>query len=654
MTLPLPSFPVTAFSAISAAGRSADDVIAVSELGRTALSTGQAHWSSTGYCGTVQGIDEALSGAVGDLDARVARIARAGLRPIDEHVRRAVERWGPHRVAVVLGTSTGGIAETEHAFGELARSGRLPDAFDLDRQHAFSALVELLTRLTGARGVAFAVSTACASSNKVLGTAQRLLATGFADAVLAGGADSLCATTLRGFAGLRVLSASPCRPFDEARDGITIGEGAGFLLLERNSADALCYLLGVGESSDAHHMTAPHPEGLGAEQSMRGALSMAGIDGGGVDYVHAHGTGTPLNDQVESDAILRVVGPDVPVSSTKGIIGHLLGAAGALSTAACAAALLRGRLPVNVGLSRRDPKIGVRLVERPTEGHLRRVLANTFAFGGCNASVLLGTAPAHDPPRVPRTIALAGASFWTPGYPTLAHALSDERTDSLLPEARLLSPRARGRASPLTRMFAEVIGQLAAPGRLDLGSIPAIYGSAYGEMTTTLSLLEAIAGGDALLSPIRFQASVHNAAAGLLSIESQNRSFSTAVAAGPTTAAMALVEAVAWLQAHGGDVIVAVADEAAPAPLWRGPAYPPVAMALHLTAEPPPPGALERAILKDLRRAPLPERKPTLQRFEANPSAGALSLLDAFAGRRPGTVPLEARAGEGWVVDLLT
>lgn len=292
-------------------------------------------------------------------------------------------------MAIVVGTSTGGILETERALGYCAAAGHFPGGFDLQRQHAFHGLLEGLRSLCGAQGVAWVVSTACSSSAKALGSARRLLSSGLADAVLVGAADSLCGTTLRGFESLQALSRTACRPFCATRDGLSLGEGGAFLLLER-SGDGPARLLGVGESSDAHHMSHPHPEGLGAEAAMREALAQAGLAGAEVDHVNAHGTATPANDLIEARAIRRVVGPTVPVCSTKGYTGHMLGAAGLTEAVFAVVAIERGIAPASLGADPVDPQIEIDIAREARRMRVRRVLSNSFAFGGNNACVLMG------------------------------------------------------------------------------------------------------------------------------------------------------------------------------------------------------------------------------------------------------------------------
>jgi 3-oxoacyl-[acyl-carrier-protein] synthase-1 len=237
------------------------------------------------------------------------------------------------------------------------------------------------------------VSCACASSAKVFASARRMLDAGLIDAALVGGVDSLCLTTIYGFHSLQLSSALPCRPFDIARDGISIGEAAAFAWLERapgNVDSDSILLLGVGESSDAHHMSAPHPEGLGARLAMQAALRAAGLDAGDIDYINLHGTATPSNDRSESQAVTSVFGATTPGSSTKGATGHTLGAAGALEAVICAISLRFGLMPGGVNTTRVDPMLTAHYLRENRRAPMRRVLSNSFGFGGTNCSLIFG------------------------------------------------------------------------------------------------------------------------------------------------------------------------------------------------------------------------------------------------------------------------
>ncbi len=333
---------------------------------------------------------EPVPPSLAPFDTRLVRIALAAFEGVASAVERAVRRWGGDRVAIVLGTSTGGILETEGALDAHAAAGALPAGFSLERKHAFHGLLEAVRRRAGARGPGYVVSTACSSSGKVLGSARRLLASGRADAVVTGGVDTLCQTTLRGFRSLEALSSRPCRPFSAERDGISLGEGGAFLLLEREG-EGPARLLGVGETSDAHHMSHPHPEGLGARLAMAEALRQAGLPPERVDHVNAHGTGTQANDVIEAQAIAAVLGRGALVASTKGYTGHLLGAAAATEAVFAIMAIERGLVPASLGAAPLDAGVEVEVSLTPRRRACRVVLSNSFAFGGSNVAVVLGS-----------------------------------------------------------------------------------------------------------------------------------------------------------------------------------------------------------------------------------------------------------------------
>jgi 3-oxoacyl-[acyl-carrier-protein] synthase-1 len=292
-------------------------------------------------------------------------------------------------VALLVGTTTAGLACTEAAYVHVQRTGALPEGYDVHRQHSFGGLLEALRQLTGIRGPAYLISTACSASAKAVASAQRLLQTNSADAVLVCGVDALAQTTLRGFHSLDILSPEPCRPLSRLRGGINLGEGAAYLLLEREG-DGPARLLGVGESSDAHHMSAPHPEGVGARAAMSAALAQAGVAPGEIDYVNAHSPGTKLNDLSEALAVVTLLGAGVPVASTKGYTGHLLGAGGATEAIFSIVAIEQGWIPASHGSDPIDDQLGITIPTARLDRPCRRVLSNSFAFGGSNVSLLFG------------------------------------------------------------------------------------------------------------------------------------------------------------------------------------------------------------------------------------------------------------------------
>jgi 3-oxoacyl-[acyl-carrier-protein] synthase-1 len=296
-------------------------------------------------------------------------------------------------VGVFIGTSTAGILQTELAYRRRdPASGALPADFDYARTHNTYSVAGYVRARLGLAGPACTVSTACSSSAKVFGTAARLIEAGVIDAAVVGGADSLCLTTLYGFNALELLAREPCRPWDRARSGLSIGEAGAFALLEPGAAPGAIALLGVGESSDAHHMSAPHPEGLGARLAMQAALAAAGLAPSDIDYVNLHGTATPSNDATEDRAVVAVFGAGTPCSSTKGATGHTLGAAGAVEAVIAALALRHGFVPGGAQTVARDPRLGANYVLESRDVPLRRVLSNSFGFGGSNCSLVLGRA----------------------------------------------------------------------------------------------------------------------------------------------------------------------------------------------------------------------------------------------------------------------
>ncbi|HWN83389.1 MAG TPA: beta-ketoacyl-ACP synthase [Candidatus Udaeobacter sp.] len=300
-----------------------------------------------------------------------------------------MRRWGRSRVAMVLGTSTGGIDRTEQALEVHRQTARMPVGYDFLQQHNFAAYCQLFKRVSGVTGPAYVLSTACSSSAKVFASGARLIDAGLADAVLVGGVDTLCKTTLFGFRSLDILAEERCRPFGKDRKGINIGEGGALLLLER-SGDASAVLLGVGESSDAHRMTSPHPEGLGARLAMGRALADAGMSAEQVDHINAHGTGTSQNDAAEATAIHDLFADRTPVVSTKAFTGHTLGAAGAIEAVFACLSLVHGFVPPSLGAEPVSPEIRVQVNQRVCDRQLRAVLSNSFGFGGSNCSLLFG------------------------------------------------------------------------------------------------------------------------------------------------------------------------------------------------------------------------------------------------------------------------
>jgi len=327
-------------------------------------------------------------------DCRNNRLAWLGLQfdSMLESVQRARTRWGATRVAVLLGTSTSGLLQTELAYRRRTADGSLPADFHYAHTHNTASVASFVSRALRLEGPSWVVSTACSSSAKVFAAAARLIEANLVDAALVGGVDSLCLTTLYGFNSLELLSPEICRPWDTQRRGLSLGEAAAYALLERESDAPLGWLLGAGESNDGYHMSSPHPQGLGAQEAMRGALADAGLDAGAIDYVNLHGTATPNNDAAEDLAVVSVFGTRVPCSSTKGATGHTLGAAGAVEAAISLLALENGLLPGGLNVESPDPALRCNYLRSNRTGALRTVLSNSFGFGGSNASLVFGAA----------------------------------------------------------------------------------------------------------------------------------------------------------------------------------------------------------------------------------------------------------------------
>lgn len=327
---------------------------------------------------------------------RNTRLAELALRQdgFMDAVAAAVARHGAGRIAVVLGTSTSGIEETEQVWARRGADGALPP-YDFARTHDLHALPRYVRARLGLTGACISISTACTSGARSFLDAAMLIEAGVADAAVVGGADTLCRLTLHGFGSLELLAKGPTRPCAEDRDGISIGEAAAFALIERaGPGDAgRLGLLGAGASSDGHHMSSPHPEGHGAVAAMRAALDDAGVTPGQIDYVNMHGTGTRANDAMEDRAIARLFGDSVPCSSTKGWTGHTLGASGALEAAISAICVESGLVPGCLGLDRADPSFASGIVVANRTARVDRVLSNSFGFGGSNCALVIGRLP---------------------------------------------------------------------------------------------------------------------------------------------------------------------------------------------------------------------------------------------------------------------
>ncbi len=389
---------ITHFSIVNSLGDGAEAVREGVRKMRSGLTP--CDYDSVGldtHIGRVRGLEEMrVRGDLADFDCRNNRLVQRCLEQdgFSESVARARERYGAGRVGVFLGTSTSGIEATELAYRRrLPAGGVLPSDYHYEETQNVFSLAEFVRRYCGLDGPGFVVSSACSSTAKVFGNAARMISAGVCDAALVGGADSLCLTTLYGFHSLGLTSKGPCRPYDAERDGISVGEGAGFALVERvaHATDDSVLLLGVGESSDAYHMSTPHPEGLGAKMAMSRALQAAGLEPAHIDYVNLHGTATRTNDASEDRAVTDLFGAEVPCSSTKGSTGHLLGAAGITEAIISMMAITHGFMPGGANTRVRDPALKCAYLLETRRARVRNVLSNSFGFGGSNCSLVLGS-----------------------------------------------------------------------------------------------------------------------------------------------------------------------------------------------------------------------------------------------------------------------
>lgn len=351
------------------------------------------------YIGSVPGVDEVVIRAdLAAYDCRNNRLLQLALEQdgFAEAVEAAAAKYGRDRIGVFLGTSTAGILQTELAYRRRdTATGELPPDFIYGTTHNTFSAADFAHRYFRLTGPAAAVSSACSSSAKVFGSARRMIEAGLIDAAIVGGVDTLCLTTLYGFNSLGLTSTQPCRPYDVERSGISIGEAAAIALLERApenpDADAVL-LLGIGESSDAYHMSSPHPEGAGARTAMQDALKTANLAPGQIDYINLHGTATATNDASEGKAVAALFGAATPCSSTKGATGHTLGAAGGIEAVICALALQHGFMPGGVNTQRLDPALPLNYLLDNREQRVNYALSNSFGFGGTNCSLVFGRA----------------------------------------------------------------------------------------------------------------------------------------------------------------------------------------------------------------------------------------------------------------------
>ena len=454
---------ITAFTATSTLGRGNAAMLDALRRGKGGLKANDFDRAELrAWIGRVAGLeDEPITGALAEYDCRNNRLAQIGLAQdgFREAVLNAKDRYGAKRVAVLLGTSTSGILQTELAYRRRDAQGDLPDVRYRHAQNLYS-MTDFVRRALALEGPSMTISTACSSSAKVFASAARYLEAGIADAAVVGGVDSLCLTTMHGFTSLQLVSDEPCRPFDAARKGMSIGEAAGYALLEKIEPHKIA-LLGYGESSDAYHMSTPQPEGEGALGAMRQALSRAGVEPGDIDYVNAHGTATPANDRAEDRALVRLFGKRVPVSSTKGFTGHTLGAAGIVEAIVCFLALEHGFIPATLNSSALEPGLESMILLQNRPARVKRALSNSFGFGGSNCSLVFGGIGLLAP----------GLEGWPAGARVLSGEAAFAPAAVQRPVATLLPPAERRRCAPSVAWALAVAQEAVAQSGLDAGDV---------------------------------------------------------------------------------------------------------------------------------------------------------------------------------------
>ncbi len=526
-----------------------------------------------------------LPAHLGQYQCRNHALAFLAYCQIQEAVARLRQRIGSERLGVVIGTSTSGIDASEKAFFQWRAEGTLPDSYHFRTQHEMGALSEFLALLAGAKGPAYTLSTACSSSAKVFASAKSLLDLGICDAVIVGGVDALCHLTLNGFEALDSLSREVSNPMSRNRAGLNIGEGAALFIL--SCEEGPIRLLGVGETSDASHISAPDPNGQGAEAAMRQALAEAELEPEGVHYVNLHGTGTPQNDAMEAAAVHRVFG-HIHASSTKPFVGHCLGAAGAMEVGFCWLALEQAggdfiALPPHHWDEVADENLPSLDLVRPNCSIKRNgaahFLSNSFAFGGSNCSVLIGTgdnsAPVPTAPRAAEVRAvfhLRDWSAWSPGLPDrrawvdwLPEKGPVAVTTSTPPCAQI-HPLLRRRCGRLVRMVLEAALAVCDSAGIDPSRVQHVHCSRYGEIVTTCQLFDSLNDCQPM-SPTRFSNSVHHTPSAYFDLAVKNTLLSRSISAGDFGLACSILEVWGLLRKEPQvPVLLTLADEPPPEP----------------------------------------------------------------------------------------
>lgn len=379
------------YTSCSAAGANVSALRAALEAQRSGLTNeGLTGSDVQTWLGRVPAIDDVND--LGIWQSRNNALALLGLEceQFKSRLNQLIQRFGPTRIGLVIGSSTSSIDRTEEAYHYLA-DDELTGAYQQPQVHNPNAPAMFASHITGITGPSITLNTACSSSAKVFATGARWLAAGIVDAVLVGGVDTLCLSVVHGFDSLQLVSANPCKPFDHHRDGINLGEAAGFALLCRSRevvSDIGIALTGYGESSDAYHMSHPHPEGAGARQCIQAALTLAELSPQQIDYINLHGTASRANDAIEGKLIGELFGRTTHCSSTKGWMGHTLGAAGITEAIVAINAIQTGLIPGTLNLQQLDDELDILISPNNIRKDCQHVLTNSFGFGGNNCSLI--------------------------------------------------------------------------------------------------------------------------------------------------------------------------------------------------------------------------------------------------------------------------
>ena len=397
---PMAPLAIRAYTATTALGRGREAQLQALRAARSGLRRNDLPVLAPGqepldcWIGRVDGLEDlALPAELAEWECRNNRLAWLALQQdgMRDAIDQAISRHGAGRIAVVIGTSTASIGATEEGYAR-QENGVIPADLQRPRVHTPHSPGDFVQAVTGLTGPCMTVATACSSSAQGFAQATRLIAADVCDAALVGGIDTLCGSVLFGFNSLQLVSPDPCRPFDAARTGLSLGEAGGYALLERASEGDALQLRGYGESSDAHHMSTPHPQGLGAQLAMRDALARAGIAPEDVDYLNLHGTATQANDSVEALAVAALFPESLHASSTKGWTGHTLGAAGIVESVIALLALEHGELPGILNSTTPDPACGPQIRFDAARRPITHSMNNSFGFGGNNCSLVFGRA----------------------------------------------------------------------------------------------------------------------------------------------------------------------------------------------------------------------------------------------------------------------